>query len=87
MRKEAVDALLGDGIFTTDGAFWLHSRAMLRPAFEKSQVADLDQFESRLGGLLARIPDDGSTVDLQVLFHEYTMDVSMPVIGSLSRLC
>lgn len=29
---------LGDGIFTLDGAGWSHSRAMLKPQFQRDQV-------------------------------------------------
>lgn len=84
VRQDAVGALLGDGIFTTDGAFWSHSRAMLRPTFEKSQITDLEQFENHIGPLLARIPKDSSTVDLQPLFHQYTMDTSTELLTGAS---
>jgi hypothetical protein len=70
----------GQGIFTTDGAFWQHSRTILRPNFEKSQVAALDQFEPYVQKLIARIPKDGSTVDLQDLFHQLSMDTSTDFI-------
>jgi len=30
--------LLGDGIFTLDGAGWSHARALLRPQFTRDQV-------------------------------------------------
>ena len=45
IRQGVLYDFLGSGIFTTDGAFWQHSRAMLRPQFEKSQVSAIDQFE------------------------------------------
>ena len=77
---------MGDGIFTTDSAFWAHSRAMLRPQFEKAQVADLDQFEEHMQRLLAQIPRDGSTVDLQDLFHRFTMDTSTEFLTGTSAL-
>jgi cytochrome P450 len=37
-RHEQFDPLLGDGIFTLDGAGWSHARGMLRPQFARDQV-------------------------------------------------
>lgn len=84
LRQRGFGELLGRGVFTTDGAFWAHSRSMLRPQFEKSQVADLQQFETHLSDLLAHIPEDGSTVDLQELFHRFTMDTSTEFLTGTS---
>lgn len=76
LRQSVLKDFLGSGIFTTDGPFWQHSRAILRPQFEKSQVSAISQFEPYVAKLLSLIPDDGSTVDLQDLFHKLTMDAS-----------
>ena len=73
-RKTAFIPLLGQGIFTTDGAAWQHSRDLLRPNFNRSQVGDLATFESHVSQMIGRIPRDGSTVDLQELFFRLTMD-------------
>lgn len=76
IRQAVLFDFLGNGIFTTDGTFWQHSRAILRPQFEKSQVSAIEQFEPYVQKLLSYIPSDGSTVDLQELFHKFTMDTS-----------
>ncbi|KAF7596528.1 hypothetical protein BBP40_001401 [Aspergillus hancockii] len=73
-RINSFGPLLGHGIFTTDGEHWAQSRAMIRPNFVKDQVAHLDIFEELMADLLALIPTDGSTVDLQELFFCYTID-------------
>lgn len=73
-RFRALGALLGQGIFTSDGALWEHSRALVRPSFTKSQVADLDTFETHIQHLIAKIPHGDSTVDLQALFFQLTLD-------------
>lgn len=73
-RKSAFRPLLGHGIFTTDGAAWQHSRELLRPNFIRSQVGDLNMFESHVGHLIQAIPRDHSTVDLQELFFRLTID-------------
>ena len=38
-REHEFGPLLGQGIFTLDGAGWSHSRALLRPQFTRDQVA------------------------------------------------
>lgn len=72
--------LLGNGIFTQDGAGWEHSRAMMRPQFAREQISDLDLEERHVRNLL-RVLDSKTTadkwtetVDLQVLFFNLTLD-------------
>ncbi|CAL3969381.1 unnamed protein product [Diplocarpon coronariae] len=73
-RQEAFGPLLGQGIFTTDGAQWEHSRARVRPNFTRAQVADLGTFEAHIQHLISKIPRDGTTIDLQPLFFKLTLD-------------
>ncbi|KAF4629186.1 hypothetical protein G7Y89_g8956 [Cudoniella acicularis] len=73
-RQESFGPLLGQGIFTTDGVQWEHSRALVRPNFTRAQVADLDTFETHILQFISKIPKDGSTVDLQTLFFQLTLD-------------
>lgn len=73
-RRDVFQPLFGHGIFTNDEAAWERSRALIRPNFVRAQVADLDMFEHHVQQLIARIPKDGSTVDLQDLFFALTMD-------------
>ncbi|PYH44630.1 cytochrome P450 [Aspergillus saccharolyticus JOP 1030-1] len=73
-RIQSFGPLLGHGIFTADGEHWVQSRAMVRPNFVKEQVAHLDSFEELMNDLLALIPADGTTVDLQDLFFGFTID-------------
>ncbi|PHH79280.1 hypothetical protein CDD82_2494 [Ophiocordyceps australis] len=72
--------LLGMGIFTTDGAAWKRSRTMLRPSFDRNNVADMDCFESHLQHMLKLIPDQGKTVDLSALFFRLTLDSSTELL-------
>ncbi|KAF2708526.1 cytochrome P450 52A1 [Pleomassaria siparia CBS 279.74] len=69
-------AFLGMGIFTNEGPAWKHSRDLLRPCFERSQVADVSMMEKHTKRLVEMIPKDGTTVDLAPLFHQLTLDVS-----------
>lgn len=82
--RSAFHPLLGRGVFTTDGSAWHQSRSVLRPQFEKQQVAELGQFEPHVKKLIAKIPTDGSTVDLQDLFHKLTMDTSSEFLSGTS---
>ena len=68
--------LLGEGIFSNNGAAWRHSRDLLRPNFNRSQVADVDLFERHVKHLIRAIPRDGTTIDLEPLFFRLSMDVS-----------
>lgn len=75
-RHDMTMPLLGNGIFTSDGKDWSHYRSILRPSFKRAHVGDLDMFEEHIQNLIARIPKNGTTVDLQELFFEYTMDIT-----------
>jgi cytochrome P450 len=76
LRQTALSSLLGSGISTIDGSSWQHSRSILRPQFEESQVSALVQFEPYVHELFYCTPTDDSIVDLQDLFPELTMNTS-----------
>ncbi len=86
-RKSALVSLLGPGIFSTDGVAWQHSRELLRPNFNRAQVADLETFEFHVSHLIQAIPRDGSTVDLQQLFFRLTMDTATEFLFGESTNC
>lgn len=64
MRGRIGVPFLDRGIFTEDGAFWKHSRALIRPTFSRAEIADLGNFERHVLRLLALIPRDSSTTNL-----------------------
>lgn len=66
-------SLLGDGIFTQDGAAWKRSRDLLRPQLFRKRFEDLKVFEEHVDNLIKCIPTRG-VVDLQPLFLRMTMD-------------
>ncbi|KAJ5771826.1 hypothetical protein N7520_002355 [Penicillium odoratum] len=73
-RHEQFYPLLGDGIFTLDGAGWSHARGLLRPQFTRDQVADLALLEDHINHLLDLIPKDRTGFDIQRLFFLLTLD-------------
>lgn len=86
-RFYALGPLLGHGIFTNDGAAWQHSRELIRPNFTRSQIGDLATFESHVKHLIQALPHDGSTVDLQYLFFQLTMDSATEFLFGESTNC
>lgn len=83
-RKKGLQPILGEGIFTTDGIAWQHSRELLRPCFARSQIGNVDLFERHVQNLLRAIPRDGSIVDLQELFFKLTLDVASEFLFGMS---
>lgn len=75
-RIARMSAYLGDGVFTTDGAAWKHSRDLLRPGFERSRVADVSILEKHMKHYMDLLPKDGTTVDLHPLMKQYSLDVT-----------
>lgn len=63
-RYEGFLPFCGEGVLSTDGSAWEHSRRLLRPFFNKSKISDLTSFEQSIKQLLQRLPKDESTVDL-----------------------
>ena len=78
MRLFAFEPFVGKGIMCSDGASWEHSRALIKPTFARTQIADLhlDSFGIYVQRLIDLIPKDGSTCDLQPLFARLALDSS-----------
>lgn len=83
-ERKAYHSLLGNmGIFVVDGISWSHSRALLRPSFDRTNVADLSQLEGFMQIFFSRINESpqqpfthARAVELQELFQCLTMDSS-----------
>lgn len=69
LRQATSSTWMGKGIFVTDGPVWDHARRTLRPVFHRAQVGNLAAFEKHVSRFIDLIPRDGSSVDLQSLFH------------------
>ena len=76
LRRKIFFPLLGEGVFTQDGAPWKHSRELLRPQFTRQQYQNLDVFEEHLQNLMAHFRGDGSSIDIQPLLFKYTLDTT-----------
>lgn len=81
MRYLQMGPLLGKSIFTSDGSFWEHSRALFRPQFSRENINDLEATEEAVAELIRAIgPVDAGEwsheVDLQPLFFNFTLDTA-----------
>lgn len=75
LRHKQFRIVLGDGIFTLDGAGWKHSRAMLRPQFAREQVSHVTMLEPHVQQVIRRVKaSNGEKFDLQLLFFKLTID-------------
>lgn len=68
LRRGLTAGFVGKGVFSEDGDFHKFSRALIKPIFNRSDIADLDNLEIHVARFLDLIPKDGSTIDLQPLF-------------------
>ncbi|KAK5662661.1 hypothetical protein OQA88_8577 [Cercophora sp. LCS_1] len=78
-RPSVFAPLLGNGIFTQEGAAWKHSRELLRKQFSRAQYQDLRYFHEHVGNLIDCMPKRGD-VDLQPLFFNLTLDVATELL-------
>ena len=76
-RPIALKPLLGNGIFSSEGESWKHSRIMLRPIFAKEHIKQITAMESYIQLLIKviKLQQQGEgEFDLQHLFHCFTID-------------
>ena len=83
-RAESWKPLVGNGIFTSRGAEWKHSRSLIRPQFAMDQINDIDMFERHVQHLFEAMDQRWDqkletqwtdTFDLQPLFYNLTLDI------------
>ena len=91
-RRAIFYPVLGDSIFSSDGAVWKHSRALLRPYFSRDNINNLAATQSAADALIRIVANGGKApesnevkrkydswtqpTDLLPLFFNFTMDTS-----------
>ncbi|KAI6140926.1 cytochrome P450 [Pisolithus thermaeus] len=74
---DQLNALLGTGVFNSDGEIWKFHRSMTRPFFSKDRISHFDIFEKHADDALnqakARLRD-GYPVDFQDMVGRFTLD-------------
>ncbi|KAL9074390.1 MAG: hypothetical protein Q9157_004417 [Trypethelium eluteriae] len=76
----AMKAMIGEGIFTQDGAAWKHSREVLRRQFVRMQYQNLEGFREHLENLIERLKVSSGITDLQPMFYRLTLDTTIAMI-------
>ncbi|KAK1139082.1 hypothetical protein N8T08_001328 [Aspergillus melleus] len=71
---------LGPGIFSSDGPRWKLSRDMIMPLFKRAEVRSTAMFKRHVDRLIAQIPRDGNTIDVQPLLKKMNFDSSAEFI-------
>ncbi len=75
-RKEALKAILGEGIFASDGETWQHSRDLLKPTFARAKIDDPTFLETHADDLIKAISaESDNIIDLQPLFSSASLDI------------
>ena len=62
-RNNAFRGVMGKNIFTSDGKFWEHSRALFRPQFSRELINDLDCVEREMSVLFKAVENGKSSTD------------------------
>ncbi|KAI7353522.1 cytochrome P450 [Hortaea werneckii] len=80
-RHRALRPCQGHNIFTSDGAFWQHSRALLRPQFARELVNDLEATEKATHTLFEAfgpVDEDGWTElqDVKPMLLRFVLDTA-----------
>uniref|UniRef100_A0A453E0Y6 Cytochrome P450 n=1 Tax=Aegilops tauschii subsp. strangulata TaxID=200361 RepID=A0A453E0Y6_AEGTS len=94
MTHDALEDLLGDGIFNVDGAKWRHQRKVASFEFTTRALRDYSSgvfrdMAAELAGIVAAAAAAGERVDMENLFMRSTLDSIFTVgfgvnLGSLS---
>ncbi|KAJ2917131.1 hypothetical protein MD484_g3285, partial [Candolleomyces efflorescens] len=73
---EALQGVLGSGVFSSDGEMWKFHRTMARPFFSRDRVTDLERFDKHIQEAIALMKQRisaGYAVDFQDLIQRTTM--------------
>ena len=72
--KIAAHHFLGAGAMISNGLEWKSMRDRIKPIFMGAELRDLSMLERHVDDLIASLPGDGSTIDLQPLLKRMFFD-------------
>jgi cytochrome P450 len=91
LRSDAFMPFLGEGVFTSTGAKWKHSRALVRPQFAHDQISNLAMIDRHVQTMLqvVKVGEDKwtPTLDLQPLFFYFSIDAATEFLYGQSVHC
>jgi cytochrome P450 len=75
----ALDPLMGQGVFTSNGSAWAHSRGLVRAQFSAKRIRKVSKLETHVQNIfeaLGEPQDDGWTEEQPILpiFNRFTLD-------------
>lgn len=89
LRERASRPMIGRGIVTSDGNKWMQARAMIKPTFNRSEIANPQMFSNHIEKFLQLLQHNETEVDLQPLFDRlvsFLRVVKRPRVISLIEL-
>ncbi|EPT04095.1 hypothetical protein FOMPIDRAFT_1022169 [Fomitopsis schrenkii] len=75
--REQMHALLGTGVFNSDGDMWKWHRSMTRPFFSKDRISHFELFDRHTEAALEKMSERiraGYAIDFQDLISRFTLD-------------
>lgn len=80
-RFQQFNVFIGKSIFSSDGAFWEHSRAMFRPQFARDNINDLEMTDRATSVMIEAFGDPDangwtSGEEVMPLLYNFTMDTA-----------
>lgn len=72
--------MIGEGIFTSDGTVWKHSREVLRRQFMRMHYQNLKGLRGHLETLISKLKTSSRVTDLQPMFYRMTLDTTIAMI-------
>ncbi|CAA7262215.1 unnamed protein product [Cyclocybe aegerita] len=75
--QDQIDALLGTGVFNSDGEMWKFHRGITRPFFTRERISDFDIYARNADRSLKQAKKrlaEGYSIDFQDLVSRFTLD-------------
>ncbi|KAH9894450.1 cytochrome P450 monooxygenase pc-3 [Cubamyces lactineus] len=75
--REAMNTVLGIGVFNADGEMWKFHRQMTRPYFSRDRITHFEMFDRHAEQLLSKLKErfrGGHAVDFQDAISRFTLD-------------
>ncbi|KAJ3013411.1 hypothetical protein NUW54_g1605 [Trametes sanguinea] len=75
--REAMDSVLGKGVFNSDGELWKFHRTMTRPYFSRDRISHFEVFDRHADSAIKKMKERfrlGHAVDFQDVMSRFTLD-------------
>ena len=76
VNRPSNNAVLGAGIYLTEGERWKHSRNLITPVFARAEGGNTALLTCHVDEFIRQLPRDGSAFDLQPMIKRLALDLS-----------